>query len=292
MGRNCYLKYLCVFDMDGTLLDSNHLIPGRNVEALRDLKKMGVGIVLATGRSELMTRKYVRELSLELPIISNNGSLVVDTKNNKVLYKNTFLSETLIKIIKYAMLHDKDYFLYTIDKVLYSPDSKKIKIMHYYNSMVPEDEQIEIVKLPSKIEGVLALLPNNGNSCVFKVLISDQMEEDSEFFEQLDGVEAISSQSDSLDIMPKGSTKGNALLFLSKYLGVDQQNIFAFGDNYNDLSMLEFAGNAIVPANCPDEIKLIADFIVDSNDKAGIAQGVYDYVIPRINREFSTNKKN
>ena len=278
------MKYLCVFDMDGTLLDSNHLIPGRNAEALLELKKMGVGIVLATGRTELMTRKYVRELNLELPIISNNGSLVVDTLGNKVLYKNTFSSETLTKIIKYGILHDKDYFLYTIDKVFYSPDSRKIKFMHYYNSMVPKDEQIEIVKLPSKIEGVLALLPDNDNSCVFKVLISDQMEEDCEFFEQLDGVEAISSQSDSLDIMPKGSTKGNALLFLAKYLGVDQQNVFAFGDNHNDLTMLEFAGNAIVPANSVDEVKRIADFIVDSNDKAGIAQGVYEYVIPKINR--------
>lgn len=271
--------------MDGTLLDSNHLIPGRNVEALEELKKIDVGIVLATGRTELMTRKYVKELNLDLPVISNNGSLVVDTIRNVVLYKNTFTSEILAEIIKYAILHDKDYFIYTIDKVFYSPDSRKIRIMHFYNSMMPKEEQIEIVKLPSKIEGVFALLPDNGNLCVFKVLVSDQDDEDCEYFERLENVEAISSQIDALDIMPEGSTKGNALEFLSKYLGVEQQNIFAFGDNYNDLTMLEFAGHAIAPGNAVGDVMAIADFITDTNDNAGIAKGIYEYVIPKIIRD-------
>lgn len=276
------MKYLCVFDMDGTLLNSSHLIPEKNKEAIKALKDKGVGVVLATGRTELMTRKYVQEMGIDLPVISNNGALVIDAKTRGILYQNTFSVESLAELIKYSIAKDKDYFIYTIDKVYYSPDSKKIKIMHLYNSMVSFDEKIELVILPSKTAEVLSFLPNGGADCVFKFLISDQADEDFDFLDPLEGVDAVSSQIDSLDVMPTGSSKANALAFLVEYLGIDRRNVFAFGDNYNDMTMLDYAAHAIVPCNGVEEAKAIADFVTVSNDDAGVSQGIFEYVIPRL----------
>jgi len=45
----------------------------------------------------------------------------------------------------------------------------------------------------------------------------------------------------------------------------------AFGDGFNDLSMLEYAGIGIAMGNAVDEVKAIADFITVSNDEDGIA---------------------
>lgn len=279
------LKYLCVFDMDGTLLNTDHLIPERNKEAISELKKRGVGVVLATGRTELMTRKYVQELELDLPIITNNGSLVVDTMDQKILYRNTFSAQTLRTILNYVVSGRKDYFIYTIDKVFYPPNGKRIQIMNLYNSMVPESEKIETVILPEDVDQIMALLPDLGEQCAFKVLISEQNEEDYEFCKTLTDAEAIASQPISLDIMPLGSTKGNALQFVVNYLNVDPKNVFAFGDNYNDISMLTYAGHAIVPENGVDEARAAADFIAFSNDDAGVGEGIFDYVLPRIHKD-------
>lgn len=281
-GRSAALDYLCVFDMDGTLLNTDQSVSEKNREALSALRRRDVGVILATGRSELMTRKYVRDLGLDLPIISNNGSLVMDTRTHEVLYKNTFTRPVLKKLLEYTVGNDKDYFIYTVDKVYYSANSKKIKIMHHYNSMVPEEEKITIVKLPGNVDAVIASLPDGGEQSAVKILLSYQTAEDYAYFSTVDEAESIASQADSFDIMPVGCTKGKALEFLAGYLGILRENIFAFGDNCNDVPMLEYAAYAIVPANGAQEAKAIADFITASNDDAGVAKGIYEFVIPKI----------
>ena len=268
--------------MDGTLLNNGSLIPEKNREALAELKRRGIGVVLATGRTELMTRKYVQDLDLALPVIANNGSLIINVRTREVLYQNTFPRSTLMRLVEYSVANDKDYFIYTIDKVFYSPRSKKIQIMHFYNSVVPAEGQVNIIKLPETVGEVFSLLPDGGDHCAFKILVSYHSQEDSVFFSTLADVEATASQADAFDVMPVGSTKGNALEFLADYLEIDRRHIFAFGDNYNDLSMLEYAGYAVVPCSGMDDVKQIADFVTVSNDDAGVAQGVYEFVIPKI----------
>ena len=50
-----------------------------------------------------------------------------------------------------------------------------------------------------------------------------------------------------------------------------REDLMAFGDGFNDLSMLEYAGIGIAMGNAVDEVKAIADFITISNDEDGIA---------------------
>lgn len=276
------MKYLCVFDMDGTLLDSNNRISDENLKALQTLMRKDIGVILATGRTELMTRKYVREAGITLPIIANNGSLVVDVNNGLVLYKKAFSIETLQKLVEYCISQEKDYFIYTIDRVYYSSNSKKIQIMHRYNNVVELQEQIPLTVLPENSDSVLECLPYNGENCVFKVLVSDPLESDRLYFDSVLNAEAVSSQKDALDIMPAGSTKGEALEFLCSYLKVDRRNVFAFGDNFNDLSMLEFAGYSIVPENGVPEAKAVANYVTSSNNEDGVAKALYSFVLPKI----------
>lgn len=292
MGGKMDLKYLCVFDMDGTLLDSNHEVPKENMHALNELKNMGIGVALATGRTELMTRKYVSELGISLPIISNNGALVVDVKTRKVIHGSTFSKNNLSIIVDYTIRNNCDYFIYTIDKVFYSPNSERIKIMNYYNSLVPVEERIETIMLPDSLTEVFEMLPLNGNDSVFKVLLSYQTIADEKYFSSQSTIESVSSQTDALDLMPLGSTKGSSVMFLADYLNVNPQNIFAFGDNYNDISMLEYAGYAISPSNAVSAIKAIADYVTTSNDESGIAKAIYEFVLPVILKNQSREEDN
>ena len=64
-----------------------------------------------------------------------------------------------------------------------------------------------------------------------------------------------------LEFLPKNSSKGNAIQKLAKQLGIDLQNVIAFGDEENDLSMFSVAGTAVAMANARDEIKRHADRI-------------------------------
>ncbi len=58
-----------------------------------------------------------------------------------------------------------------------------------------------------------------------------------------------------LDILPAGCSKGAALLSLAGARGIAAEEILAIGDNWNDVSMLEVAGSAVLMDNAPDELK-------------------------------------
>ncbi len=61
-----------------------------------------------------------------------------------------------------------------------------------------------------------------------------------------------------LDLVPLGVTKGWALERLAARLGVDRKETMAIGDNWNDVDMLEWAGQGIVMANAAAELRTLA----------------------------------
>jgi hydroxymethylpyrimidine pyrophosphatase-like HAD family hydrolase len=81
-----------------------------------------------------------------------------------------------------------------------------------------------------------------------------------------------------LDILPAGCSKGAALLTLAQARGIDAAEILAIGDNWNDVSMLEAAGRAVLMENAPEELKSMARSkgwsIARSNREDGVAEAI------------------
>ena len=65
--------------------------------------------------------------------------------------------------------------------------------------------------------------------------------------------------------------KGASLVEMANFLDIDIKDTIAFGDERNDLEMLEAAGVGVVMANAPDVVKEYGDYITKSNDEDGIA---------------------
>jgi hypothetical protein len=78
-----------------------------------------------------------------------------------------------------------------------------------------------------------------------------------------------------LDLLPPGVSKGWALERLAARLDVDRKETMAIGDNWNDLGMLEWAGQGIVMANAAEELRMLAKTrgwkLAPSNDEDGVA---------------------
>jgi len=81
-----------------------------------------------------------------------------------------------------------------------------------------------------------------------------------------------------LDILPAGCSKGAALLTLARARGIDAAEILAIGDNWNDVSMLQTAGRAVLMLNAPEDLKAIALArnwsIAPSNRDDGVADAI------------------
>lgn len=88
------------------------------------------------------------------------------------------------------------------------------------------------------------------------------------------GLECEWSWHDQVDIAREGNSKGKRLAQWVASQGLSMQDVVAFGDNYNDLSMLEAAGTGVAMGNAVDEVKARANVVIGENETTSIA----DYI--------------
>ena len=83
-------------------------------------------------------------------------------------------------------------------------------------------------------------------------------------------IDIIESGFSFTELVPKGVNKGAALQIVSEMLDLSRKEIIAFGDNENDIEMLQFAGTGAAMGNAPDHVKAHADIVTGTNDDNGI----------------------
>ena len=74
-------------------------------------------------------------------------------------------------------------------------------------------------------------------------------------------------------------TKGSMLPLLLDKLKIKRESLPSFGDNYNDMTMIGYAGFGVAMGNAETDVKKIADYICESNDNDGIANTLDKFVL-------------
>ena len=57
------------------------------------------------------------------------------------------------------------------------------------------------------------------------------------------------------------------------------RDVIAFGDNYNDISMLEAVGTGVAMGNADDAVKARANVVIADNTTDSIAQYIYTHLL-------------
>ncbi|MGI6424633.1 MAG: HAD family hydrolase [Tepidanaerobacteraceae bacterium] len=269
-------SYKCVFcDLDGTLLNSHSEITVQNRKAIEQLKKRGKQFIIATGRHDLIAKKYHYELELSTPMIACNGALIKDIKNDKVLFMKPIESRLANEFLNYCKCNKLEHLVYTYDAIYYSKDSKRINFIIDYNKSVKKELRAPLFRIEDF----------KGNKEIIKFLIID---DDKSMIEKLNNdvntdnsLTIVSSGETLIDIMNKGISKGDAVSALSNYLNIDLKETVVLGDNHNDLSMFNVAGLSIAVDNAEKLLKQAADYITLSNDESGVSHALYEFVLPK-----------
>ncbi len=77
-----------------------------------------------------------------------------------------------------------------------------------------------------------------------------------------------------IEIIPAGSGKGTCLAWLSEYLKINKENVIAFGDGMNDLSMLSWAGTGLAMGQASHAVKTEANLVIGTADQEGVANWI------------------
>lgn len=262
---------LVALDLDGTLLDDDQKIPLKNIEIIKKLNHKGIHIVLVTGRPDIMTIKYVKELGIQSVVLGCNGASI-----RNVLTKEIFHLETLSEIDlekSYLYFLQKGLFarFYGMNKVYsFNPNEFADDINPYARFSKRLDEQMGFIVLKDLEE--LKKHDLNIVKCVYINEDSKKLDEVQNDLRKVLSSEIQKAAPNSIDIVAKGMNKGLTLLKYGKSLGLKAENMIAIGDGENDLSMLEVVGLPIAMENANDIVKSKAKIITSDNNNAGVGE--------------------
>ncbi|KAE9541386.1 pyridoxal phosphatase [Ursidibacter maritimus] len=257
------------FDLDGTLLSSQGTILNSSKFAIQQAQQKGLKVFIVTGRHHTAVRPYYAELGLDTPVVCCNGTYLYDFQKDEVLAAKPLTTEQASYLISSAKAEHIHTAVYTRDSMTYEVLNTHFnKLLTWVNSC---DEKVRPdVHQVSRFEDFL-----DGNTLIWKVLISDPDRQKMQNFVEklpLDQFSAEWSWVDRVDITAQGNSKGACLAELLKREGIDPKNVIAFGDNFNDISMLQLVGMGIAMGESESEVQQSAKKTIGSNNEDSIAR--------------------
>jgi len=267
----------CICDMDGTLLNSKDIISAENEVALKKLQQIGLEVIIASGRVDLLMKSFIKQLGLKGHIICCNGGLIKNIETQEIVYSKVIDKDVIRKIISYSIENNINFLIYTNNIVYSNKNNPRVDKYEKLNKPNSEDLQIPIKYVDDII------IEDMNNIDVFKILLvcddHEIVKVSENYFSKFDKLTVVSSEKGLLDIMASNTSKGNAVKILSEKLDVDLSKVIAFGDNYNDMEMLQCVGMPIAMENAVDDIKLQAKYVTKSNDESGIAYAINNFIL-------------
>lgn len=262
------MKYkLIVMDMDGTLTNRDKQITPRTRAALIKAQELGATLVLASGRPTHGLYKEAYELCMDTYggiLMSFNGAKVNEFPSEKELYNHVVPKKCKRPIINNAralnmnvMIHDGAYVVVEKEDT-YKSDyeasicNMELKVVEDLNAYVEQyDPNKFLISAPSDY---LKMQLED-----FRLPFGDMLT-------------ICTSAPFYIEVVDNGIDKGGTLHQLCERLSISREEVIAFGDEMNDLTMLQYAGCGVAMGNAVKPIKLIADQITASNDEDGIAE--------------------
>jgi len=263
---------LIVLDYDGTLLNSKKEITERNFNALHAVLSKGIKVMVASARPFYRLRPMLKKLEIEDSdqyTISFNGGLVINNTAEEIVFSGSFSDKDVKEIVEIGKQVGTNMFLYESDRILSNVEDK------VYQRKNP-DVKFHVIE---NMEGF-----NFNNEKIYKIAYVNSPEKTKRLkselpIEMFNNYEITSSVPQFVEIVPKGVTKAHALNIIGNKLHISAEEMMAFGDEDNDLPMIEYVGCGIAMGNATEQIKRKADYITATNDANGVAQAIDHFFV-------------
>ena len=257
---------LIVADLDGTLLKSDKSLDDniKDVISGQDYK-----FTIASG-SMILVKKFISELNIDLPYITNNGAEIY--QNDACVKQYSIPDEEVRFILNLVQEFDLECHA-NAENCIYTMG--KIDL---------------ILPFRKRFEGVLPIVDNASVNAVCantinKIMCIDKdLNKVQEFANKInlycEHVHCERAEGNAFVIVNRQASKGKALKNLIELLHISTEEVIVFGDNYNDVSMFETVKYSVCMENADKDVKDKASFICSSNDMNGVSDFIQKYINP------------
>ena len=269
---------LVLLDLDGTLLNSDKLIPPENYAALERAYKAGVHIVPCTGRFFDGMPQVVRDLPFFRYAITVNGAQIYDRETDTVLHRCEISPDDAQRI--YARLETMPVIYDCFMDGWGYMDRKNYDRIDEFIPIPWMSQMVKDLRKPVDDFRSFMRAQNKGVQKI-QMFFRDQDERKAcwdELIRLFPEMAVTSALVNNVEINAKNANKGEALRVLCRHLGLEIRESMAFGDGNNDLSMIRAAGLGVAMGNAAEELKAAAGYITDTNDNAGVAKAMEKFV--------------
>ncbi|MDE7397330.1 MAG: Cof-type HAD-IIB family hydrolase [Muribaculum sp.] len=275
------MRTLYVSDMDGTLLSTDSRITPESAAILTGLNHDGALFTVATARTPATVEPLLRHTAtVPLTVVMTGASLWNRTRRayESTLFIHPSTCAHVAEVMKSFGLYP---FVYTIDNN---------SILHaYHNGLLSkmdtkfiEDRRGLELKRFHIDEAYDAAALASHTVLYFAMGHSDKIFPAAEVLEKSNGYPtSVSAYVDIwgndvaiLEVKAPGTSKADSVVQLKRHYEADR--LVVFGDNLNDLSMMEIADVAVAVGNAVDEVKAKADIVIGPNSADSVARFVYD----------------
>lgn len=261
------MRNIIFFDVDDTLIHHRgdiSYIPNSTINTIKQLQSKGNIVAIASGRSYTQIQYVMDLLNIKHAVCFNGHMLVVD---HKVVYKEMLNKKDMIRLIKQVR-------------------------GNIYPAIAMDEEAVYIKDLLGKVRkaittGLQAIEgePHNmftGN--IMKLKLVDISYYSFVFFNKRFNKEKTYPNlsfrkwgEKGIEVANKGTSKLSGVLELANRFNIEQEHIYVFGDNYNDIEMLSGIGNSVAMGNSVDEAKEAAAYVTTHIGEQGVENACYHF---------------
>ena len=257
-----YIVKAVFTDIDGTLLNHNHVVTALTRNAIHKITDNNILFTLASSRSPAGIETIIRKNAFSCCMIAFGGALILDEQRN-ILYEKGMSVSTAENVISYLEKNcpDVTWNIYTVDR-WFVKDKGDPRVQHEEQVVETSAQKgtIKDLDLNTRIDKILCMCP------------SEKLPETEQAVRQAFPALSVARSSNTLlEIMQQGVNKAEAVKWLCTEKGIDMKHTMAFGDNYNDLEMLETVKYGIAMENAPEDIRKKTKFVTKDNEHDGIA---------------------
>jgi Cof subfamily protein (haloacid dehalogenase superfamily) len=255
---------LVAIDMDGTLLpDFSTVVSARNQRALLNAQQAGIVVAIATGRRQAFTAPLLQGVGLraDTPMITSNGAVTRSFSGERIDF--THLNPALARALC-GVLRGVGMLVFTLDKAT-KPDlvveDMAIARGRLAKWVESNKQSIAAVKpIENALGDDVDLIQGMAAGTIAEMKEAERRLAECSFAGEFECVRTAYPGNDLsiLDLLPKGVSKSSALARLAARLGIAQEETMAIGDNWNDETMLDWAGTGVLMGNATEELRTLA----------------------------------
>jgi Cof subfamily protein (haloacid dehalogenase superfamily) len=252
-------------DYDGTLADSNGLIPDHVRNKIRYYTDNGGIFTVCTGRTAQGFHAFETG-EFHFPALLANGVMAYDYNKKEMLFcfgigmRDAEIVSDIINAFPEICVE-----LYSTDFSSYLIRPNERSVGHLYNQSIAWREIADVREAHAPFVKIMLSCGSSTGGRIQRFLDESINRYDLRY---------IPSTGEYVEIIQKEGGKAHGMLKLADYYGIPHGKVFACGDGENDMEMLLAAGTGFAPENGCEKAKGAADHIVCSNDEGAVAQAI------------------